>query len=667
MESRIEAALKSLPVAVLGVDSTEADAKLAEFRATLIGLSHGNYLDVGLTDTDAFATLDKLRGELDAFARESPDVRVKVNTAAAAAQLEALQLQLDRINGGSAVRGGEGALGGLDAGAESAGLSISDVLLPAIALIGPAIAPAVASGVAGLGVLALGAKGLADNVTGTLGPAFNDLQKQATSALAPFSGPAISDIDSALGKLQPLIDSVAGVVGKDIDQGAAWLNGSGIKSITSYINEELPPANRLLAAGAQAVGEFLNSTKDQGAATLGTLGNVLDTFNDLQRIANEAPHVSGNASGGKGILQGLGKLATGNEVGGLTQLTSVATGYVSEGADKLPGYASDFIGLFSNKKPKAPLPPAPSLNSEQLQQATGGLDAGAAQINATAASYGVLVDAYQEAATAAQQNKAAEAASTLQMQLENNAAGLLWQALSGLGGDALGVAQANTQFNTGLLTLKSTLQGNHEAVSGNTAAALANQAALQQQVSAAQQVYQATAQQTGSTDKAKAAYDASITSIENATGATGAQKAAIIAYIDQIDKIPPVAQTQLDIDDAAALKVLQDFQSQMAAALNPKTPGITVTSEAVLRSASAHAGGGPLNEGWNTVGEAGIEWLYKSGSNVQVYNRHQISAAMPQAAPAGPQTIHLTVQSVLDGRVVAQSVTEHQTYNTSRR
>jgi hypothetical protein len=289
---------------------------------------------------------------------------------------------------------------------------------------------------------------------------------------------------------------------------------------------------------------------------------------------------------------------------------------------------------------------APSLNSQVLQQATGGLDSGATTLIANAAALNTTVAALQSAQTAADSFKASTAASTLAMQAENNASGFcLAQALSGLGGDDLGVAQANTQFNTGLLTLKGTLQSNHEAVTGNTTAALANQAALQQQVAAAQAIYQATAQQTGSTVQGKAAYDAAITSIEKSTGATGAQKVAVDQYVASISTIPPVANTQADFDHSAADKAIADFENQLK-----HIPGTVITSEAVSRSDaagySAHAAGGPLTQGWNLTGEAGPEWLYKAGQQVQAYNAHQTAALTP--TPQSGATIVVNPSAGLD-------------------
>jgi hypothetical protein len=143
-----------------------------------------------------------------------------------------------------------------------------------------------------------------------------------------------------------------------------------------------------------------------------------------------------------------------------------------------------------------------------------------------------------------------------------------------------------------------------------------------------------------------------------------------------------VAQGLISQDQADSLKKSWEDAKKAADAANPDTPptpapqqGQTEVKPAATNNANKlpsgwaatappkHDAGGMLSEGMNTAGEAGIEALYKSGSNVWVKDAHQTrglltphqatAAAAPFAggshgfthngdvivqAPAGPST-----------------------------
>lgn len=102
-------------------------------------------------------------------------------------------------------------------------------------------------------------------------------------------------------------------------------------------------------------------------------------------------------------------------------------------------------------------------------------------------------------------------------------------------------------------------------------------------------------------------------------------------------------------------KVVHDAVNNVVAAA-PNQPSLT-----------QHAAGGSLADGWFSVGEMGPERGFKSGSNVTIYPNGQ-SMAMVGASPSpsAQQPMVVTVQSLLDGKVIAQSTNEINGRNNRR-
>jgi hypothetical protein len=86
-QKRVKAALSALPSAEVKLDDEAAQAKLDFLREELTSLS-GKKIGVDISDTDAVARLTALRAEMDNLAARSASVQVKVDTAAASAQLD---------------------------------------------------------------------------------------------------------------------------------------------------------------------------------------------------------------------------------------------------------------------------------------------------------------------------------------------------------------------------------------------------------------------------------------------------------------------------------------------------------------------------------------------------------------------------------------------------
>src|SRR5690349_24998026 len=91
------------------------------------------------------------------------------------------------------------------------------------------------------------------------------------------------------------------------------------------------------------------------------------------------------------------------------------------------------------------------------------------------------------------------------MQLENNAAGLLKQALDVLNGKTLDVSSAQTAAASATLQVVDALKRNGTSLSLNTEKGVANRQAIEAKVRADQQAAEAIAKSTGSTREGAAA------------------------------------------------------------------------------------------------------------------------------------------------------------------
>jgi hypothetical protein len=79
---------------------------------------------------------------------------------------------------------------------------------------------------------------------------------------------------------------------------------------------------------------------------------------------------------------------------------------------------------------------------------------------------------------------------------------------------------------------------------------------------------------------------------------------------------------QVQLDVANAIGRLHDFKAQLALLHDKKISIQTYVQRVIIpdvrKTFSQHASGGYLTEGWNRLGEHGVEWAYKSGSQVMV-------------------------------------------------
>jgi len=96
VKTRIEAALRSLPTVQIGVATSEADQKLRDLTARLQALQHQT-IGVDIAGTEALAEIDKIKADLASLARNTPDVKVRVDALAAIAQLKVVREEIARL------------------------------------------------------------------------------------------------------------------------------------------------------------------------------------------------------------------------------------------------------------------------------------------------------------------------------------------------------------------------------------------------------------------------------------------------------------------------------------------------------------------------------------------------------------------------------------------
>lgn len=325
VKAKLEAAFKTLPTADLKADSSDVDRKLAEIKATLLGLNDQAYIDLHVDDETTLATIASLKAELDDLTGPDHDIRVRVDAGAAAAELAALQAQLDKLSHTADPPGG-GGLAGLGEGAEGASGGFYQFLIPAIAAVASAIGPVVAVGAAGLGTILLGAKGVEKEITSGLTPAFKQLQGAAADALEPGIYAAVNQLKSALPQLTPLVTFFGTEIGDVADQFATWLNNGALVGFTTYAEHELPIVENAFESLTIAGVKFFNAVTPLGNDLLNTLTGIANAVSVVSTVLATAPTYSApqsptSSSGGPSTPFGQAQKTLQDIYGGLKDVS----------------------------------------------------------------------------------------------------------------------------------------------------------------------------------------------------------------------------------------------------------------------------------------------------------------------------------------------------------
>jgi len=283
----------------------------------------------------------------------------------------------------------------------------------------------------------------------------------------------------------------------------------------------------------------------------------------------------------------------------------------------------------------------------EVQNALGGTTISTkAQLQAQqglADEYGASLSAYENAKAAQRQTKDQLDATTLAMRIQDDAAGLLRNALDILNGGSLDVAEAQTGLAAANNGVTDSLKQNGKVVDGSTKGAVANQQAIQQQVAAADQLATAIGKQTGSSEAAVQSYKDSKQAIEDQLAAQGQLTPALQAYIDKLYdvanlKVPP---TKLDVDDAAARKKLADWAAFVKQTI-PSDARLTVHLDS-----SGNANGGTIGRAaGGSIGPSGTVYGPGSTTSDSILTRLSRGEEVVKAASASAPGVRPLLKSL---------------------
>lgn len=184
LKARLQAALRDLPPASVNLRS-DADREIARIRVALRDLS-GQRVGIDIDEVTALARIDELSARLKVLSTGASDIRVRVDAAAALAELEGIDRAASRLDGRNI---------DLDTRVSTANVS---TLAAGIIGLGPALIPIGAAAIAGIGaigaaagasigavaVLALGLSGVSDAVKTLGGMRAAQAQDDARAAAA---------------------------------------------------------------------------------------------------------------------------------------------------------------------------------------------------------------------------------------------------------------------------------------------------------------------------------------------------------------------------------------------------------------------------------------------------------------------------------------------------
>lgn len=339
-QAKIAAALASLPKAKIDADSTDADRRMAQLRKNLETLQ--KTVGVHLSDQAALNAINHIQGELAKLTRDGHTVGVRVNAAAASAELAVLQAQVDKLQ--------PELQRATDLGVKP--------LRDSILLLGPALLPvsaALAAGVAGLagagavGVLAI--KGASNEMkagtpigqqySATLATAEGNLHRlESTAARGVLGGfqRSLTDVDARMPRLngyvgvlssqlgdveqhtlhglvggldtfEPLIAHVVGYLDTLSARWDAFANGPGGQKFANSLSKDFDQVVPMLTSVLTTIGKLVAAAGPFGGEVVGGLRMLADVINAIPEPVLAAVVTSllalRGASAVNGVLTGI--------------------------------------------------------------------------------------------------------------------------------------------------------------------------------------------------------------------------------------------------------------------------------------------------------------------------------------------------------------------------
>lgn len=588
VQKSIREALAAIPKIDVDANTTPANRKLQEIRVRMDELA-AKKIGVDITAADALAKLKVLQAELDKLNRKSKDdIRIRVDTAAAAAKIAALREEMEGLDKSSSTSAAGGTpnllIYALAAGATLAG-----------PLLGAATAGAVELGGA-VGVAALAYKGLQDQEerqtrTGiALQSSFRGIGKELHTLETIASNEAGPGVLAALGRVKaflPQLDGPTAGLAKHLGNAlniAAGGTITGLRTMLPLLNDGGTYAERLAQKFAQFTAssqfsQFMNYaraelpivSKDLGdiVAAAVHVGTALQPYGDdlLVAIDRTATLTSKTAD----LLKLLNSNSTasggdGSDIFGFQKRYQESVGKHNKG---FLDYINIGLGAGDPLAGKKPAAVTPNQSNAAAEAAGARMAAQAAHEQASALagvarSYGMTVPAYQAATAATQKDSAARLTAIDLMKRESDAGGLLKDALDRLNGKQLSAAQAQNQFEQALVSQLKATKKSDAAVIGLSSSAITNRGNLLNLVTAAESAAEAYGSLDKSGEKTNTRLKDLRQQIINNAVANGMNRAAVVKYIDSVMKIPPVAKTKVDLDSDAARAKVAAFKAFVA-------------------------------------------------------------------------------------------------------
>ncbi|PZG20596.1 phage tail protein [Nonomuraea aridisoli] len=314
---RIQTALSNLPEAEITADSSEADAKVQALRQALAELGDRR-IGVDIQADTARAELAAIRGELASLAETAP-VDVRMNTAAALAQLNAFEAELERLDrhvqvdvdvdvdrGRTEVQGLDGdasrAASGIRSAFSSAFTAMSSnvfvtvVAITAALLTLPLVGGAVATGLVvalGGGLAAIGIRAVAENKK--VQKSFTDLQKHVSKELRRMAQPFVPALQSIARTARTTFDALSPHIEKAFTRIAPAL--ARFAQQVGFAFERLGPAIGPLSDA------FVRLLDTVGPQLPGLFEEIAAAITDVSNIISENPEMfAGFISGLIGLI-----------------------------------------------------------------------------------------------------------------------------------------------------------------------------------------------------------------------------------------------------------------------------------------------------------------------------------------------------------------------------
>jgi hypothetical protein len=422
---------------------------------------------------------------------------------------------------------------------------------------------------------------------------------------------------TALQTATPLLEQ-GGEFAVKLAQGLDRAAGSGeFKSFIAYAQQELPMVGHFLQIiGQDAVGLVVvlapigNAFLDIGTAAGKALGDAEKFYNFLKghgwntpgsgddptqpKVPKVGSSIGTGGAGNPGSALFGGKSPSNFQKGGnlvFSGIIGIAEGNTLTSGQQNKQYAADNNKTAAQRKQDADLAANNAAAHATLlhqQNLTAAATIHEAQV------LGVSVAAYRIANTAISDNATQLAATTVQMQRQNDASGLLKAALDKLDGKQLANAQAQNAFEQALVGMTTKIGRGDAALTGLSSSAVANRGELLNLVTAAETAAGTTGDLASSSVTAKKKLlELRQQVIDNAV-AHGEDKAAVVAYLNSVLDVNKlhVNPTVFDISTESAAAKLADLKAAVTNAvlfIENQNPVLHVST--YLPAASATFGG----------------------------------------------------------------------------